>query len=361
MPLFDLDGLKCQCSCIVVRVCVALIVSLCAVGPLSAQEPTTEIPSGHVMSGATLPTVDGAWTPDNAGQVFESKLAGAKDTVQSLIHGDLSTVTPLLSAYLVPAAIALVLILAGYMVAGFAGRCVGTMVSNKVDITLGRFLGKFVSNGIILLLVVSILRRFGIETAHFAAVIAAMGFAIGMALQGSLSHFAAGVMLLVFRPFKVGDVVKVSDCEGTVDEIELFTTRINTFDNRHMILPNGQVFGSVILNYTHNPVRRVDVNVGVAYNADIRQTRGVLESAVSVIPGAVSEPPPRIVLTELGDSAVCWQVRLWTRPENFVDVRERVITAVKEALDASHIAIPFPQMDIHINGQAQEQRLNAAA
>lgn len=256
-----------------------VMVSTCAPCPLGAQTDPTQVANPPVPQAT-------AWTPDQAEQVIRSRWDEAGNSIRQAVQGDLDSLTPLFNAYLVPAIISLALITAGYLVAGFTGRFVSTLVSSKLDVTLGRFLGKFVANAILLMLFVSILRRFGIETAHFAAIIAAMGFAIGMALQGALSNFAAGVMLLVFRPFRVGDVVKISDCEGTVDEIELFTTRLNTFDNRHLILPNGQVFGSVIHNYTHNPLRRVDVSVGVAYSADIRQTRSILDAATRVIPGA---------------------------------------------------------------------------
>ncbi len=327
---------------------ILISVSLLGQTPLAAQ--AAEAPSSDMPSPAPA---GAAWTADQAEQAIRSKLDEAKSSLRQVVHGDFM---PMLSVYFVPALISLLLISAGYIAAGFVGRFVSRMVSSKLDVTLGRFLGKFVANAMLVMLFVSILRRFGIETAHFAAVIAAMGFAIGMALQGALSNFAAGVMLLVFRPFRVGDIVRISDCEGTVDEIELFTTRLNTFDNRHLILPNGQVFGSVIHNYTHNPVRRVDVNVGVAYDADIRQTRNTLENAVSVIPGAVSDPPPKVVLTELGDSAVQWQVRIWTRTENFLDVRERVITAVKDGLEAARISIPFPQVDVHLFGEESSRQ-----
>jgi small conductance mechanosensitive channel len=278
----------------------------------------------------------------------------AKATFDQVMRGDFSNVGPMLEGYLIPALIALVLIVVGYLAATAVGRIAGTAIANKVDMTLGRFLGKLVTNGILVLVFLGVLGRFGIDVTGFAALLAASGFAIGLALQGALSNFAAGIMLLVFRPFKVNDLVKIGDSKGFVHEIDLFTTRLNTVENRHLILPNNEVFGSVIENFSHNRTRRVDVSVGVAYAADMRQTRKVLQGAVSVVPGAVADPAPRIVLVELGDSSVNWEVRVWTRPENFLDVQEFVTGAVKEALDAANISIPFPQLDLHVIGQVPQ-------
>ena len=155
-------------------------------------------------------------------------------------------------------------------------------------------------------------------------------------------------MLLVFRPFKIGDYIKVAGIEGVVDEIDLFTTKLDTLDNRKLIVPNGEVFGSVIENCTRNEIRRVDVNVGVAYNADMRVTRQVLADSIAVIPGAVTQPEPDVYLDSLGASSVDWQLRVWCRPENYWDVRQRVTMAAKDALDAAEIGIPFPQLDLHV-------------
>jgi small conductance mechanosensitive channel len=285
-------------------------------------------------------------------EAIEPVIQEAKATFNQIMRGDFSAVGPMLQDFLIPALIALVLIVVGYMAATAMGRIVGSAIATKVDMTLGRFMGKLVTNGILVLVFLGVLGRFGIDVTGFAALLAASGFAVGLALQGALSNFAAGVMLLVFRPFKVNDLVKIGDSEGFVHEIDLFTTRLNTVDNRHLILPNSEVFGSVIQNYTHNRTRRVDVSVGVAYAADMRQTRKVLEGSVSVVPGAVADPAPQIVLIDLGDSSVNWQVRVWTRPENYFDVREYVTGAVKEALDAANISIPFPQLDLHVVGNA---------
>ncbi|MEM7455267.1 MAG: mechanosensitive ion channel domain-containing protein, partial [Planctomycetota bacterium] len=239
----------------------------------------------------------------------------------------------------------------GYLIASFFGRLTGGLVAKKVDLTLGRFLTKAVRNGIMLIVLVAALQQFGIDLTGFVAVVAALGFAIGMALQGSLSNFAAGVMLLVFRPFKIDDYISVAGTEGTVEVIDLFTTRLNTLDNRHMIVPNGQIFGSTIENYTQNPLRRVDVNVGAEYGADIDVTRKTLESAVAEIEGAVVEPAPQVYLMELADSSVNWQLRVWCHPANYWTVREELTRAAKYSLDEAGIGIPFPQLDVNVVGK----------
>ena len=292
------------------------------------------------------------WDEADAEQAIAATVNEAHGVVQDLLEGNFSSALPLITKNIVPAIISLALIFLAYIIATATGRLVGATIASKVDETLGRFFGKLVANGLLLVVFLGVLGYFGIDVTSFAAIIAASGFAIGMALQGSLSNFAAGIMLLVFRPFKVGDLVRVTDCEGIVSEIDLFTTRLNTPDNLHLILPNGQVFGSVIHNFSHNGLRRVDVNVGVSYAADIQTTREVLSGALAVVPGGVLNPGPQVVLMNLGDSAVNWQTRVWTRPENYLDVREHVTGAVKEALDAANISIPFPHLDIHVvNGQ----------
>ncbi|MBW2263417.1 MAG: mechanosensitive ion channel family protein, partial [Deltaproteobacteria bacterium] len=186
--------------------------------------------------------------------------------------------------------------------------------------------------------------------ASFAALIAAAGLAVGLAFQGTLSNFAAGVMLLVFRPFKVGDLVTTAGNLGIVQEIELFTTELSTLDNRKIVVPNGSIFGSVIENLTHNDTRRVDVPVGVEYSADVDETRKVLEAMIPSIPAVLEDPAPQVFLAELGASSVDWQVRVWCKTEDYWDVYQATIRAAKMALDEAKLGIPFPQMDVHLDG-----------
>ena len=267
---------------------------------------------------------------------------------RALLDGDPDALSQVAGRFLLPAAVALIVLMIGYFIASFFGRVIGGMVSKKVDITFGKFLGKVLKNGLNVLLLLGVLGYFGIDVTGFAAIIAALGFAVGMALQGTLGNFAAGVMLLVFRPFKVSDYIQVAGEEGVVEEIDLFATRMNTGDNLHKIVPNGQIFGTTITNFTRNPLRRVDVNVGADYSADIDYTRAVLQTAISEIPGAVSDPPPKVVLKELADSSVNWQLRVWSKPGDYWNVRELLTVAAKKGMDLNGVGIPFPQLQIHM-------------
>lgn len=257
------------------------------------------------------------------------------------------------------ATFALALLFVCYIVASWIGRSVGGVVTKKVDVTLGKFLNKAVRNTIMLIVaMVAMQLIFGVQVAGLAAVLAAAGFAIGLALQGTLANFAAGVMLLVFRPFKVDDYIAVAGTEGTVEEIDLFTTRLNAPDNRHLIIPNGEIFGAKLENYSRNSLRRVDVNVGAAYSADLETTRNALERAVAKIAVACTQPSenantpePQVYLKELGASSVDWQLRVWCHPSQYWSVRESLTAAAKDALDQAGISIPFPQMDVHVVGK----------
>jgi len=245
---------------------------------------------------------------------------------------------------------ALLLFLIAWMIAGWVSRIAGSgMRRAKIDETLTRFVEKLVGWLVLLLAVLACLSLFGVETTSFAAVLGAAGLAIGLAFQGTLANFAAGVMLLVFRPFSVGDVVTAGDVTGKVNSIDIATTTIDTFDNRRFILPNSTVFGSTIENITFHAQRRVDVDVGAAYDADIDKTREVLEEVTKKVDGVLEEPEPAVILLNLGASSVDWSVRVWANKDDFLAVKQATIRAVKYALDEAGIGIPFPQMDVHLH------------
>jgi small conductance mechanosensitive channel len=275
------------------------------------------------------------------------------DAAESALGFDWAAMMPQIVSYGTSAAGALLLL----FVAWIAARIIGSMVATGLrkasfDETLTRFFAKAVRWLVLVIALLMCLSIFGIETTSFAAVLAAGGFAVGLAFQGTLGNFAAGIMLLVFRPYKVGDVVNVAGQVGKVNEIELFTTTLDTFDNRRIIIPNGTIFGSVIENITHHPQRRADVEVGVDYSADIQKTREVLEAAVKSVEGVLQDPAPAVMLTGLGGSSVDWVVRAWANTGDFGSVKERTTVAVKEALDAAGIGIPYPTMDVNVNQSA---------
>lgn len=198
------------------------------------------------------------------------------------------------------------------------------------------------------LVVIVVLGLFGIPTASFVAVLGAAGLAVGLALQGTLSNFAAGVMLLLFRPFKAGDFVGAAGVEGKVVEIGIFSTTLNTPDNIRLILPNSEVFGSVIKNYTGNDIRRIDLVVGVGYDDDLGRARAALQSAVDETQGILAEPEPVIQVHALGDSSVNFVVRPWCATPDYWAVRWDLTRRVKEGVEAAGCSIPFPQRDVHL-------------
>lgn len=252
--------------------------------------------------------------------------------------------------YLLKAVGALVVFWFGRIVIGKITRGFGKLLEARgIDPTVARFATSLVNYALLGGLLLGILGYFGVDTTSFAALIAAMGLAIGMALEGTLGNFASGVMLLVFKPFKVGDVVTAGGSTGGVKEIGIFTTTLTTVDNQIIIVPNGKVFGDTITNLTDNPKRRVDIDVGCDYSADIDDTRKVLESMFEHIPDMLQEPAPQVFLKGLGGSSVDWQIRVWCETGDYWDVWQQTIRATKKVLDDAEIGIPFPQMDVHLD------------
>lgn len=242
----------------------------------------------------------------------------------------------------------LVFFFIGWIIAVWMGSLTRrALEKSRIELTLSRFLSKAVRWGIMLLVILGCLSRFGIEMTSVAALIAAMGLAIGLAFQGSLSNLAAGMMLLIFKPFKVGDYVEIGGQRGTVYEIDILATAIDTPDNRRIIVPNSAVFGTTIENVSHHTTRRFNVSVGVDYGADIDRTREVLTKAVESVQGVLIEPASQTVLGELGDSAVNWQVRVWCSSSEYLATREAVTRAVKMHLEEAGIGIPYPQLVVH--------------
>lgn len=267
--------------------------------------------------------------------------------------GDFSALISLGMTIAVPAVLALLGLFVSYLVAKLISRWVAGPVCKRVDETLGKFAAKFIFYGIMVCATVGIASTVGLNVTSFAAVMAAAGFAIGMAFQGTLANFAAGILLMVFRPFKVGDVINAAGVIGKVNEIDLFTITIDTPDNRRIIIPNGAVAGNTIENVTFHAHRRVEVRVGVSYAANIQATRQALTMAADSLAELMVRGENRgymVILDSLGASSVDWLVRFWTPSPKFFEAKEKLTVAIKENLDASGISIPFPQMDVHIDG-----------
>ncbi len=258
---------------------------------------------------------------------------------------------PLLQDYLVPALGVLLLIIVGYMIATFVGRMVSAPIRKRVDDNLWRFVGMMVYYSIMISILMAVMGKLGFQVSRFAAILASAGFAIGMAFQGTLGNIAAGIMLMVFRPFKVGDVILAAAVKAKVNEIDLFATTLDTPDNRRIIIPNSAITAGTIENTSHHKHRRVDVSVVCEYSADIRHTRTVLECAAESLQSCLVSGDGRgfqVALGTFGEFSVSWTVRSWTKAENFWPVNEALTEAVKNHLDAAGIRIPFPQLDIHV-------------
>jgi small conductance mechanosensitive channel len=257
----------------------------------------------------------------------------------------------LVTAYALNVIGGIFLLIGGWIVAKWIKRGLRKgLGKTNVDPTLVRFFSNMAGWLVMIFAVLASLELFGIETTSFIAVLGAAGLAVGLAFQGTLSNFAAGVLLLLFRPFKVGDVVTAAGQTGLVHEIDLFVTKIDTPDNRRLVIPNSKVVGDTIETITHHPIRRVDVNVGTDYGAKLKWVRAVLERAALGVEGRLADPPPQVFLVALGASSIDWQVRVWCHTPDYFAVREALTEAVKEALDDAGIGIPFPQMDVHLDG-----------
>ncbi|MGM1429846.1 mechanosensitive ion channel family protein [Sphingobacterium lactis] len=222
-------------------------------------------------------------------------------------------------------------------------------VKRDIDPSIRTFLGNLINWILKVMLFIVVVSQLGVQTSTFIAVIGAAGLAIGMSLQGSLSNFAGGVLILLFKPFRVGDYISSSTgVDGTVKVIDIFNTKLVTPQNQLVVIPNGELSNSNITNYTELGTRRTWFDIGVAYDADLRQAKEILLDCVQKNEYAFKDPAPDVVVTSLGDSAINLSVRVTTSNEHFWTMQEQLIISCKEALDAAGIEIPFPQTDIHI-------------
>jgi len=219
----------------------------------------------------------------------------------------------------------------------------------KVDPTVGVFVGNLARYSVLAFALIAALAQFGIQTTSFIAVLGAAGLAVGLALQGSLSNFAAGVLILLFRPFSLEDVITAGGATGTVKHIGIFTTTLHSPDNQKIVVPNSAVTGGTIVNISANPTRRVDLKAGIGYGDDIAKAKEVLEKILAGHPKVLADPAPVVRVVELGDSSVNFVVRPWVNTPDYWDVYFDVTRAIKEEFDRAGISIPFPQRDVHLH------------
>jgi small conductance mechanosensitive channel len=272
------------------------------------------------------------------------------------IQDILQMVYGVLATYGINVVGALVIIVVGFMVAGWARRALERALSRsgKMDATLLRFFGSLVRYAIIAFVIIAALQQFGVEATSLVAVFGAAGLAIGLALQGTLSNVAAGVMLLMFRPFKIGDFVDIGGKTGTVKEVGLFTTELATGDNVKIIMPNGQIWGQAIANFSANPTRRVDLMMGIDYGDNIDTAMATIKRVIGEETRALTDQDSTVAVAELADSSVNIVVRVWVNAADYWGVRWDLTKKLKEQLEADGISIPFPQQTVHHVNQAAE-------
>ncbi|WP_240940977.1 mechanosensitive ion channel domain-containing protein [Paenibacillus sp. HB172176] len=253
-------------------------------------------------------------------------------------------------------ALAIVVLLVGWSVIKWTSSWVGAKIErSKMDDNLKPFLTTMISACLKVLLVLSVIRIVGIDTTSFVAVIAAAGFAIGLAFQGSLSNFAGGVLLLTLRPFKNGDYIEAAGYSGTVKAIQILYTELNTPDNKVIFIPNGSLSNEGITNYSVRDTRRVDFKFGIGYEQDFRRAIRLLDEIVRQHELVLQDPEPFVRMSEQADSAIIITVRAWTQSADYWTVYHDIMEIVKERFDEENISIPFPQMDLHVHQSSQKQ------
>ena len=228
------------------------------------------------------------------------------------------------------------------------------MQKGELDTTLRRFIANLARMLLMLFVIIAAINQLGVQTASLIALLGAAGLAVGLALQGSLSNFAAGVLIVLFRPYKVGDWIEGAGVSGSVEEVQILTTILKTGDNKRVIIPNSQIMGATITNYSANETRRVDLVVGVSYSDDLDKVRKELEDLVAADERILEDPPVTIAVSELADSSVNFVLRPWVKTADYWAVYFGLTEAVKKRFDEVGISIPFPQRDVHIHNVAAD-------
>lgn len=243
----------------------------------------------------------------------------------------------------------LILFIGNMITKGIANGVAKVLRKKDMDEAVVEFLHSLVRYLLFVIVLIAALGRIGVQTASVVAVIGAAGLAVGLALQGSLSNFAAGVLIVAFRPFKSGDFVEIGGVSGSVESIQVFSTILNTPDNKMVVVPNSSVIGGAITNYSRHATRRIDFVIGVSYDADLKHTKAVLTRVVEAEDRILKDPAPTIGVLTLADSSVNFAVRPWVKTEDYWGVYFDLLQAIKEELDKENIGIPYPQMDVHLN------------
>ena len=243
----------------------------------------------------------------------------------------------------------LAILIIGRWIAKWLTSIVRRLMSRaKVDEMLVRFVGNLTYAVLLTFVILAAIGQLGVQTTSFIAVLGAAGLAVGLALQGSLGNFAAGVLIVLFRPYRVADYIEAGGIAGTVEEVQIFTTVLITPDNKKIIVPNGQIMSGTITNYSAKETRRVDLIAGVSYSDDLDKVKGVLREIIDADPRIQKDPGPTIAVLALADSSVNFAVRCWTKTSDYWAVFFDLNEQIKKRFDAEKISIPFPQRDVHL-------------
>ena len=260
------------------------------------------------------------------------------------------TIMPLIVEYGLDLVGAILILFVGWIIANWIQKRIrkAGQKSEKLDETLTTIFAKTAKVVVMVVVIIAVLQQFGVQTASLLAVVGAAGLAIGLAWQGTLSDIAAGIMILILRPFKIGDAVEVAGTSGVVDEIGLVLTKLHTFDNIAMYMPNSDIWGTKILNYAKNDNRRVDMVFGFGYDDDMDKAMQIAREILESDERVLDDPEPQIAVSELGDSSVNIIVRPWTAKENYWNLKFDITKRIKERYDEEGLSIPYPQRDVHL-------------
>jgi len=258
-------------------------------------------------------------------------------------------ITYFITTYSLKVVGAILIFIIGKWLARYLSKLLGKILKkNNVDETLTSFLGNIIYYSLLLMVLIAAAGQLGINTTSFLTIVGAAGLAVGLALKDSLSNFASGVMLILFRPFKVGDYVTAGGQSGTVESIDIFNTILKTPDNQIVIVPNSSITADVITNVNAKPTRRIDLVVGIGYDDNIGKAKSVLEGLIKADSRILSDPAPTIAVSELADSSVNFVVRPWVKTEDYWAVRLDLIEKIKLTFDEKGISFPYPQQDVHM-------------
>ena len=260
----------------------------------------------------------------------------------------------LLSSFGISLFIALSILIIGRQVVKILIKVISTALerSNTED-TVRIFVTNLLNTLLMIVVFIAAINQLGIQTTSIIAVLGAAGLAIGLALQGSLSNFAAGILIVIYRPYKVGDYIQADNHLGTVDDIQIFSTVLKTPDNKLIVVPNGSIMNGSIVNFSNQDKRRVDIIASCSYEDDIDKVKSVLADILSKDDRILNEPKPRIAVSELADSSVNFIVRPWVKNSDYIDVYYSLLEEIKKRFDQEGIAIPYPQTDVHIHNHTE--------